>query len=100
MVGSVTVADTPHAREVEHLDIVIEPTDDGWWAAHIEGIENTHIAGVENTGVFGQGRTPEEAEGDVLSALHDLIHEPSPAERVVYRLHRWYANARDLLPAR
>jgi predicted RNase H-like HicB family nuclease len=91
-VGSVPVADAPHAREVEHLDIVIESTDDGWWAAHIEGIENT--------GVFGQGRTPEEARRDVLTALYDVIHEPTPAERVLYRLHRWYANARDLLPAR
>jgi hypothetical protein len=93
-VSSVPVADTPHAREVEHIDIVLEQTDDGWWAAHIDG------TGIENTGVFGQGRTRMEARLDAISALHDLIHEPTPAERVLYRLHRWYANARDLLPAR
>ena len=90
--GNVSVTDAPSTPERQHLDVVIEPAPDGWWAARIEGIEGM--------GVFGQGRTPQEARRDAASALADLLYAPSRAERLLYRFRRLYANARDLLPAR
>jgi hypothetical protein len=74
--------------ETEQLLLVIEPTEDGWYAAHIEG-----------TGAFGQGRTQDEARRNVLAALHDLAEEPTWAERVLYRLRSLRADLRDHLPA-
>ena len=69
--------------------LVIEETDDGWFAARIEG-----------TGAFGEGRTRDEARRNVFSALHDLSYEPTLPERILYRLRSLRADLRDLLPAR
>jgi predicted RNase H-like HicB family nuclease len=84
-----SVADAPQA-ESEQLTITIERSDDGWYAARIEQIPEA----------FGQGRTPEAARRDVLSALHDLVYEPTLPERVLYQLRSWRADLRDLLPTR
>jgi predicted RNase H-like HicB family nuclease len=85
----VHVADAPSRAEPEQLTIVIEPVEDGWWMARIEGTE-----------AISQGRTREEARRNVLSALHDLVHEPTLAERLLYRLRALRADLRDLLPTR
>jgi predicted RNase H-like HicB family nuclease len=84
-----SVADAPHAPETERLTLVIEKTDEGWFAARIEG-----------KGAFSQGRTRDEARRNVLSALHDLVYEPTLPERALYRLRSLRADLRDRLPAR
>jgi hypothetical protein len=84
------VANAPHAVATEHLTIHVEEGEAGWFVARIEEIPEA----------ISQGRTPEEARRQVLSALHDLVYEPTWPERAIYRLRRWRANVRDLLPAR
>jgi predicted RNase H-like HicB family nuclease len=68
------------------LTVLIAPAD-GWYAARVDGAP----------GVFGQGRTPEEARRDVLSALHDLVYEPTLAERVLFWLRSFRVELRDRL---
>jgi hypothetical protein len=60
----------------ERLTVVIDKTDDGWYAARIP----------EGPGAHGQGRTPEQAKANVLQAMHDLTHEPTTAERVAFTI--------------
>jgi hypothetical protein len=79
------VVEPPRAVKPERLTIVIEPTDEGWYAVHIEEIPEA----------ISQGRTPEEARRNVLSALRDLLYEPTFAERVLYRMRARRADMRD-----
>jgi predicted RNase H-like HicB family nuclease len=92
IVSHVSVTDAPSAPERQQFTIEYTRTDDGWWAASIEGIVDV--------GVFGQGRTREEAKRNAGSALADLLYTPTPAMRFLFRWRRLMANLRDLLPAR
>jgi predicted RNase H-like HicB family nuclease len=92
------VAEPPQADEAPHvtrrrLEVVVDQADGGWYAARIDGF------GPEAPGVFGQGRTPDEAERDALSALHDLVYRPTRSERLLYRLRSGRAHLRDRLLA-
>jgi hypothetical protein len=73
-------ASMPVARDihtdVETLTIGYETADDGWVAARI----------VEVPAAISQGRTRGEARVNVIGALYDLTHEPTRAERALYRL--------------
>jgi predicted RNase H-like HicB family nuclease len=69
--------------ETETLTIVYEDGGDGWVSAQI----------AELPAAVSQGRTRAEAKANVISALHDLTHEPTLPERLLYR-------ARSLRPAR
>jgi len=81
---------TEHPPAEEHLTVVIEDAGDGWWAARIPELPGAH----------GQGRTVEAARLSVLDALHELTHEPTPAERWAYLVQaRIIDPARDLLAA-
>jgi predicted RNase H-like HicB family nuclease len=60
----------------EHLTVHYEPNPDGWVTAQV----------VEIPAAISQGRTRDEAWINVLDALHDLTHEPTPAERIATRL--------------
>ena len=64
----------PHSEE--RLTVVIDKTDDGWYAARIPEVPGAH----------GQGRTPEQAKANVLQSMHDLTHEPTTAERVAFTI--------------
>lgn len=85
--------DAPQAPDAppasERLPLVIDQTEEGWWAARVEG-----------TGAFGQGLTRAEALEDLASALYDLNHQPTPSERALFRTRALWANLRDLLPSR
>jgi hypothetical protein len=60
------------AHDTDHLTIHYEDGEDGWVTATIE----------EEPAAISQGRTREEAYANVLEALHDLTHEPTPGERM------------------
>jgi predicted RNase H-like HicB family nuclease len=63
--------DTEH----ETLTIVYEGGEDGWVTAQI----------AEVPAAISQGRTRAEARANVISALHDLTHEPTLPERLANR---------------
>lgn len=48
---------------MSELTIILEPAENGWWAAHI----------AEVPGAISQGKSPEEARSMVLLALEDLM---------------------------
>lgn len=54
------------------LTVLYTRNDDGWVTAQI----------AEFPAAISQGRTEHEAWTNVLDALHDLTHEPTPTERV------------------
>lgn len=64
--------------DTEHdtLTIVYEDAGDGWVTAQI----------AEVPAAISQGRTRAEARANVISALHDLTHEPTLPERLLYRM--------------
>lgn len=64
----------------QHLTIHYEEGADGWVTATVE----------EEPGAISQGRTREEAYANVLDALHDLRHSPSPLERVARTIEHWF----------
>lgn len=65
-------ADTPAERtDPTQLTVLYTRNDDGWITAQI----------AEFPAAISQGRTEHEAWTNVLDALHDLTHEPTPAER-------------------
>src|SRR5438270_12367542 len=65
-------ADTPAGRtDPAQLTVLYTRNDDGWITAQI----------AEFPAAISQGRTEHEAWTNVLDALHDLTHEPTPAER-------------------
>jgi hypothetical protein len=81
-------ADHPHTEE--RLTVVIDQAGGGWYAARIPEVPGAH----------GQGRTPEQARANVLEAMYDLIHEPSPTERVVFTIQaRVVDTLRELVEA-
>lgn len=45
------------------MTIILEPADNGWWAAHV----------AEVPGANSQGKSPEEARANVMLALEDLM---------------------------
>jgi predicted RNase H-like HicB family nuclease len=57
-----------------HLTFVYTPNPDGWVTAQI----------AEFPAAISQGETKEAARRNVLDALHDLTHEPTPAERIAF----------------
>jgi predicted RNase H-like HicB family nuclease len=63
----------PHT---DHLTIQYTQNEDGWITAQIEEIP----------AAVSQGATQEDAYRNVLEALHDLTHEPTPLERLAYAL--------------
>ena len=74
------VADRVNTNK-ETLTILYDAAEDGWVAARI----------AEVPAAISQGRTREEARANVIAALHDLTHEPTIAERAVYRLRSLFA---------
>lgn len=68
-------ATTDH-HETDVLTIDLEAAEGGWWTARI----------LEEPGAISQGPSREQARANVLDALHDLRHEPTPTERVVYAI--------------
>jgi predicted RNase H-like HicB family nuclease len=65
-------ADTRAGRtDPTRLTVLYTRNDDGWITAQI----------AEFPAAISQGRTEHEAWTNVLDALHDLTHEPTPAER-------------------
>lgn len=71
--GAVAKSPEPNV-DSQHLTVVFTANDDGWVTAQIE----------EFPAAISQGPTEREAWSNVLDALHDLTHEPTPTERVVY----------------
>jgi hypothetical protein len=65
------MAATVEHDTTQHLTIHFEDGADGWVTATIE----------EEPAAISQGRSQEEAYANVLDALHDLRHEPTPLER-------------------
>jgi predicted RNase H-like HicB family nuclease len=61
-------------REPAQLTITYTENDDGWFTAQI----------VEFPGAISQGPTRHDAWVNVLEALHDLTHVPTPAETVAF----------------
>ena len=57
-----------HREDTEHLTILFEAAENGWIAARIE----------EFPGAISQGRTRDEARANVIQALRDLTHRPTP----------------------
>jgi predicted RNase H-like HicB family nuclease len=86
----VSVADAPPRFKPKRLTITIKDTGEGWFHAQIEEIPEA----------ISQGRTRDEAWRNVLSAVYDLVHEPTLGERLRYRLRARLADLRDLLPVR
>jgi predicted RNase H-like HicB family nuclease len=66
------------------LTIRYEDGGDGWITAQI----------AEVPAAISQGRTREEARANVISALHDLTHEPTLAERLENRLRYLFTAGR------
>ena len=79
-----------HHEDTEHLTILYEEAEDGWIAARIE----------EFPGAISQGRTRDEARANVIEALRDLTHRPTPAERAAQRLRQRTARAMSRASAR
>jgi hypothetical protein len=79
-----------HHEQTEHLTIVYEEAENGWIAARIE----------QFPGAISQGRTREEARANVIEALRDLTHRPTPAERATTRLRQRAMRAMDSAAAR
>jgi predicted RNase H-like HicB family nuclease len=74
------VAD-PIETERDTLTIVYEDAGDGWVSAQI----------AEVPAAISQGRTRAEARANVISALHDLTHEPTLPERLLYRMRSLFS---------
>ena len=70
------MAATVEPDTTQHLTIHYEEGEDGWITATIE----------QEPAAISQGRTREEAYANVLDALHDLKHQPTPLERVAFAL--------------
>lgn len=68
---STTAGSTEGQTDPTQLTVLYTPSDDGWFTAQI----------AEFPEAISQGRTKHEAWTNVLDALHDLTHEPTPAER-------------------
>jgi hypothetical protein len=79
-----------HHEETERLTIFYEEAESGWIAARIE----------EYPAAISQGRSREEARANVISALRDLTHRPSAAQRLATRLRRGTEAAMGRLAAR
>ncbi|HLH66141.1 MAG TPA: hypothetical protein VKV27_10595 [Solirubrobacteraceae bacterium] len=58
----------------DRLTFRFTPNPDGWVTAQI----------VEFPAAISQGATENEARANVLEALHDLMHEPTTAERIAF----------------
>lgn len=70
-----TTTDPPTASGgSDRLTFRFTPNPDGWVTAQI----------VEYPEAISQGPTESEARANVLEALHDLIHEPTTAERIAF----------------
>ena len=69
---SATVDPTAGPTDPTHLTVLYTRNDDGWITAQI----------AEFPAAISQGQTEHEAWTNVLDALHDLTHEPTPAERI------------------
>jgi predicted RNase H-like HicB family nuclease len=71
------VADPPGTHvDPEQLTVVYTPNEDGWITAQIR----------EFPAAISQGPTEHEAWRNVLDALHDLTHEPTATERLIYTI--------------
>jgi hypothetical protein len=79
-----------HRVDTEHLTIVFEEAENGWIAARIE----------EFPGAISQGRTRDEARANVIQALRDLTHPPTPAELAATHLRQRTARAMSRAGAR
>lgn len=73
------MAATVEPDTTQHLTIRFEEGENGWVTATIE----------EEPGAISEGRTRDEAYTNVLEALRDLRHEPTPVERVVSRVEAY-----------
>jgi predicted RNase H-like HicB family nuclease len=71
---SATASDPTESAGFGHLTFVYTPNSDGWVTAQI----------AEFPAAISQGATEEAARLNVLDALHDLTHEPTPAERIAF----------------
>jgi len=69
---SATVDPTAGPTDPTQLTVLYTRNDDGWITAQI----------AEFPAAISQGQTEHEAWTNVLDALHDLTHEPTPAERI------------------
>ena len=88
---SMPVAEPPpaHGAKRHQYALTIEHTDEGWWAARVEG-----------TGAFSQGRTRDEALRNLLSAYRDLHHQPTATDFFRRNALTVWCNLRERLPTR
>ena len=82
-----TAAPDASFADPTRLTITYSENADGWVTAQV----------VEYPAAISQGPTRHEAWLNVLDALHDLTHEPTPAERVAFTVQAWLAELADLL---
>jgi hypothetical protein len=68
---SATADSTADQTDPTQLTVLYTTNDDGWITAQI----------AEFPAAISQGRTEHEAWTNVVDALHDLTHQPTPAER-------------------
>ena len=68
---SATADSTAGRTDPPQLTVLYTPNDDGWITAQI----------AEFPAAISQGRTEHDAWTNVVDALHDLTHQPTPAER-------------------
>jgi hypothetical protein len=68
---SATADTTAGQTDPTRLTVLYTRNDDGWITAQI----------AEFPAAISQGRTEHEAWTNVVDALHDLTHQPTPAER-------------------
>ena len=71
---SATASHPTESAGFGHLTFVYTPNPDGWLTVQI----------AEFPAAISQGETEEAARRNVLDALHDLTHEPTPAERIAF----------------
>ncbi|MDQ6820031.1 MAG: hypothetical protein M3076_06800 [Actinomycetota bacterium] len=71
---SMTADQAAGSTDPAHLTIEYIENEDGWVTAQI----------VEFPAAISQGSTRHEAWVNVLEALRDLTHEPTPVERVAF----------------
>ncbi len=69
---SATVDSVAPSGDPAQLTVLYSTSEDGWVTAQI----------AEYPAAISQGQTQHEAWTNVLDALHDLTHEPTPAERL------------------
>jgi predicted RNase H-like HicB family nuclease len=82
------IADPPDAGiDPTRLTVVFTANPDGWVTAQIK----------EFPAAISQGPTEHEAWRNVLDALHDLTHEPTATERLMYAIQAQADRLAELL---